>query len=104
MRVLAAGEVANARHVDLVISIPVPVGFRDYIGVMRVSHRRDQAEVAAIAAARQVEQFLACGKDDLVVEINLVGARARASLGYRVHGVVPTGPLLEARPVGGPAE
>ena len=35
------GEVANARHVDLVISIAVPVGFRDYVGVMRVSHRRD---------------------------------------------------------------
>ncbi len=50
------------------------------------------------------KQLLARGKHGLIVEVDLIGARARPGLDDRVHGVVPAGALLEARPVRRPAE
>ena len=55
-------------------------------------------------AAGHVEELLPRLEDDLVVEVDLVGARARAGLRDRIHGVIPARTLLEASPVRRPAE
>src|SRR6202041_1438595 len=72
MRILAAGKVANARHVDLVIAVAIPVGFGDDVRVVRGRHRGHEAEGTLVAAAGKVEQLLARGVDHFVVEIDLV--------------------------------
>src|SRR5262249_53426833 len=102
MRVLAPGEVANARHVDLLVTIAVPVGFGDHIRVVRMSQRSDQAERASIPAAGEVEQLLTCRGHYIVVKVDLVRARAGAGLGYGIHGVIPPGALRKTRPIRGP--
>ena len=67
-------------------------------------HGRNQAEGAAILAARHVEEFPARVKDDFVVEVDLIRPRAGACLCDRIHAVVPAWPLLEAGPIRRPAE
>ncbi len=95
---------AHPRHVDLDLGIAVPVGLRNHIGIMGVGHRRDHAKRAAIPAARHVEELLTRIEDDFVIEVDLVGARARSRLRNRIHGVVPARAMLETVPIGRPAE
>src|SRR6185437_3041669 len=104
MWVLMPGEVANARRVDLAILVTVPVGFWDYVRVVRMSERGNHAEWPPVPTAREVEQLLACCGDDFIIEVNLVGPCTRTGLRDRIHGVIPTRPLLETGPIGGPAE
>ena len=43
-------------------------------------------------------------KDDLIVEIDLIRARAGSRLGDGIHVVIPARPMLEASPIRRPAE
>jgi hypothetical protein len=51
-----------------------------------------------------VEDFLPCLEDDVVVEVDLIGACAGTRLRHGIHGVIPARPLLESLPVRRPAE
>ncbi len=70
--------------------------------------RGDQTEWPLIAPcltfAGDVEELLASGKGNLVVEIKLVGAYARAGVEHRTHVVIPAWAHFRLRPVGHPAE
>jgi hypothetical protein len=77
---------------------------RDDVRIVRVGHRHDETERAAVAAASEVKELLAGGDHDLVIEVDLIGARARARLDDRIHAVIPARALLEGAPVGRPAE
>lgn len=71
---------------------------------MRMSHRCDHAERAPVPATGHVEKLLPRIEDHIVIEVDLVGARAGAGLGNGIHGVIPTRSVLETSPVGRPAE
>jgi hypothetical protein len=69
-----------------------------------MGHRYDEAERSWIASARDVEELLARGHDHLVIEVDLIGARAGTGLDDRVHAVIPARALIESSPIGRPAE
>ena len=93
-----------AGPIDLDAVVAIPVALRNHVRIVRVGHRYDQAERPAILAAGHVEELAAGMKDDLVVEVDLIRASAGSRLRDRVHAVIPARPLLEARPIGRPAE
>jgi len=100
MCILAPRKIGDARQIDLLIPVAAPVGMGNDVRIVRVGHRHDETERSAVAAASEVEELLARGDHDLVVEVDLVCARAGARLDDRIHIVVPAGTLLEGAPVG----
>ena len=74
------GADAQARHIDVDAGIAIPVALRNHVGIVRMGHRGDHAERAAILAACHVEEFPARLEDHLIVEVDLIGASARSRL------------------------
>jgi hypothetical protein len=108
MRIALFARQRHARHVDLFVTIQVPVLLRNRIGIMRMRERRDHAEgphiAARLALAHDVIQLLARGVRHFVVEIELVRAHARARIEHRAHVVIPARPHIRVFPIGHPAE
>ena len=104
VRIEFIGGHVHSRHVDLNPGIAVPIGLRNHVRVVRMSQGCDQAERAPILGPGHVEELLTRVEDHVVIEVDLIGARARARLGDGIHGVIPSRPMLEAIPVGRPAE
>src|SRR5256885_3838355 len=77
MRVLVELALRNARQIDLAVPVAIPVRLRDHVGIVRLGHRHHEAERTPVLVTRDIEQLLARGKHDLIVEVGLVGARAR---------------------------
>jgi hypothetical protein len=63
----------DARQVDLVVAVAVPVFPRDGVGIMRVRHGDDHAERPFVAPSGDIVQLLARGEGDFLVEVDLVG-------------------------------
>ncbi len=80
MRIFAPLKICNARQVDLLIAVAVPVGMGNDVRIVRVGHRHDETERSAVSAASEVKELLPCGDHDLVIEVDLVRARARARM------------------------
>src|SRR6202035_5283593 len=104
MRIQIVGGHAYPRHIDLDPRISIPIALWDDVRIMRMGHRCDHAERAAIFAAGHVEELLERIEDDVIIEVDLVGTRTRARLSDGVHGVIPTRAVLEPSPVRCPAE
>jgi hypothetical protein len=69
-----------------------------------MGQRHDQAERPSVAVAGEIEQLLTDREHHLVVEIELIGADARAGVQDRTHRVVPAQPLFGMIPIRRPAE
>ena len=97
IELVAAG--ADARQVDLVVAVAVPVFARDGEGIVRMGHRHDHAERPLVAPARDVVELPARRRRP-PPRRSRAGwcARTSPASSDRTHVVVPGRPVGRAGP------
>ncbi|MCY1398573.1 hypothetical protein D9M71_136080 [compost metagenome] len=76
-------RVRGCRQRDIGIVVQIPESLGNGVRIVRVSHRNGQAERLVAILADMVEQVLLGLEHHLFVEIQLIGAYARAGLQHR---------------------